>query len=175
MEKRIALVCLLAALSFELIGQPSGCPKIPDTYEWKTNREYKRDEDLVLRTLQWLCTTPLNSEIAARGKANLFVMQWICGSPRIKIQINSDLLPFYIDYPDLLFPYIHGVAQCLMAKNSSCDELKAMVSGFESVAFMIQSDDALKKEKALLPISKASKKNKMQAYVESLMKKPIEK
>jgi hypothetical protein len=169
----IALSILLAPLVFR--GQSAKCPKLPDTYKWESGKEYKRDEDLVLRTLQWLTVTPLNSEIQLRGKANLFVMEWICGSPRIEISIDSDHLPFYIDYPDLLFPYIHGVARCKLAKKTECNELQAMISGFECVAYMIQTDEDLKKVKKLQPIVKAYKKNKLEPYVESLMKNKTEK
>ena len=169
MRLSFGLFCIISFVSGLMAAQSRECPKLPEKYEWHTTRDYKRDEDLVLRTLQWLTTTPLNEEIAIRGKANLFVMEWICGSPRIKIEIDSDKLPFYIDYPDLLFPYIHGVAACKLAKNNPCNELQAAVSGFECVAYMIRADEDLKKIKALQPIVKASKKDKMESYVQSLM------
>jgi hypothetical protein len=152
-------------------AQTVGCPRLPEKYEWKTARDYKRDEDLVLRTLQWLNKTPLNHELVVRSKANLFVMQWICGSPSLSITIKTSDLPFYEEFPDLLFPYIHGVAQCWLSKNKGCDELKAAISGFNSVAFMIQSDDSLKKKKSLQTLLKASKKGKMALYVQSLRNK----
>lgn len=169
MRLRFSHFCLICFAPCMMTAQSRECPKLPEKYEWHTTRDFKRDEDLVLRTLQWLTTTPLNEEIAIRGKANLFVMEWICGSPRIMIEIDSDKLPFYIDYPDLLFPYIHGVAQCKLTKNTTCNELQAAVSGFKCVAYMIREDDALKKIKALQPIVKASKKDKMESYVQTLM------
>jgi hypothetical protein len=152
-------------------AQPVGCPRLPDKYEWKTAREYKRDEDLVLRTLQWLNATPMNEQLVARSNANLFVMKWICGSPSLKLVIETGSLPFYEEFPDLLFPYIHGVAQCNLTKNKSCDELKATINGFNTVAFMIQNDDSLKKNKSLQGLLKASKKGKMELYVQSLRNK----
>ena len=152
-------------------AQPVGCPRLPDKYEWKTAREYKRDEDLVLRTLQWLNATPMNEQLVERSNANLFVMKWICGSPSLKLVIETGNLPFYEEFPDLLFPYIHGVAQCNLTKNKSCDELKATINGFNTVAFMIQNDDSLKKIKSLQGLIKASKKGKMELYVQSLRNK----
>jgi len=149
-------------------AQNVGCPPLPEKYEWKTAREYKRDEDLVLRTLQWLNATPMNEQLVTRSNANLFVMKWICGSPSLKLVIETGSLPFYEEFPDLLFPYIHGVAQCRLTKNNSCDELKATVNGFTTVAFMILNDDRLKKNKSLQTLVKASKKGKMELYVQSL-------
>jgi hypothetical protein len=172
---RVFLLATFLLFAHFFRAQPDRCPKVPDSYKWETAREYKRDEELVLKTLQWLTTTPINSEIASRGKANLFVMEWICGSPRIEIEIDSDMLSFYINYPDLLFPYIHGIAQCKLSKNSACNELEAMVSGFDCVAFMIKTDEHLKKAKDLQPIVKAYKKNKMDLYVEAIMKNKTEK
>jgi len=152
-------------------AQPVRCPRLPDKYEWKTARDYKRDEDLVLRTLQWLNSTPLNEQLVERSIANLFVMTWICGSPSLRLVIETGNLPFYEEFPDLLFPFIHGVAQCNLTKNKSCDELKATINGFNTVAFMIQNDDSLKKNKSLQSLVKASKKGKMELYVQSLRNK----
>jgi hypothetical protein len=168
---RITVLFLLTQTT--LFAQPAKCPKLPESYEWRNPRDYKRDEELVVRTLHWLNNSPLNNEIEIRGKASLYVMEWICGSPRIEIVINSDELPFYIDYPDLLFPYIQGFAECKLSKNGNCTELQAMIDGFSIVAFMIQSDAELRKVKALQPISKAYKKGKMQSYVESLADKKL--
>ncbi len=168
-------IWLILTLPLGGIAQSAKCPKIPDNYDWNSARDYKREEDLVLKTLQWLNNTPLNKDAEMRGKANLFVMEWICGSPRLKISINSDNLPFYNDYPDLLFPFVHGMAQCKLGKNAECNELQSMISGFNVVAFMIQSDEKLKKIKALQPLVKAYKKGKMQAYVESVISKSSQK
>jgi hypothetical protein len=166
------IILLLLLFCFTLsTAQTAGCPRLPDKYEWKTSRDYKRDEDLVLRTLQWLNKTPLNDDLVMRSKANLFVMQWICGSPSLNITIKTSDLPFYEEFPDLLFPYIHGVAQCRLSKNKGCDELKAAINGFNAVAFMIQSDDSLKKKESLQTLMKASKKGKMDLYVQSLRNK----
>lgn len=168
MATGLRIIVLLLYTQITLFAQPPKCPKLPESYEWKNPRDYKKAEDLVVRTLHWLNTSPLNSEIETRGKASLYVMEWICGSPRIEIVIDSEMLPFYIDYPDLLFPYIQGFAECILSKNGNCSELQAMIDGFLTVAYMIQSDSDLKKVKTLQPISKAYKKGKMQSYVESL-------
>jgi hypothetical protein len=164
---RAALLTITLALCFlDAFSQITNAPRIPEHYEWKTARDYKRDEDLVIRTLQWLCTTPLNSGIEFRSKATLFVMEWIAGSPRLKISINSGVLPFYDNFPDLLFPYVHGVALKKLGKPACESELEAMLGGFTVVGFMIDSDPILKKEKALQPLLKAYKKNRLQTFVE---------
>ena len=173
MAAGIKITVLFLLTQTKLFAQPAKCPKLPESYEWRNPRDYKRDEELVVRTLHWLNNSPLNNEIETRGKASLYVMEWICGSPRIEIVINSDVLPFYIDYPDLLFPYIQGLAECKLSKNGNCSEPQAMIEGFSVVAFMIQSDAELRKVKSLQPISKAFKKGKMQSYVESLAHKKL--
>lgn len=160
------LTITLALCLLDVLAQSSTAPRIPEHYEWKTVRDYKRDEDLVVRTLQWLCTNPLSAGVEYRSKATLFVMEWIAGSPRLKISINSSVLPFYDNYPDLLFPYIHGIALKKLGKPACESELEAMLGGFAVVGFMIESDAILKKEKALQPLLKAYKKNKLQTFVE---------
>lgn len=163
------IVYLLMLWSTIAAAQNSKCPKLPEAYHWDSARDYKREEDLVIRTLQWLTKTPFNSEVEMRAKANLFVTEWICGSPRIELIVHSEQLPFYIDYPDLLFPYLHGMALYKLNKNGECNELESMIEGFNTVAFMILNDANFKKVKSLQPIAKAYRKGKMHAYVESLI------
>ncbi len=113
----------------------------------------------------------MNTEPLTRGKANLFALEWICGTPRIKLEINSEQLPFYANYPDLLFAYIFGMAQCKLTKNEDCNEHKAIISGYNAVAYQIGSIEGLKKSKELKPIFKAYKRDKMDNYVQSLITK----
>jgi hypothetical protein len=164
---KVGFVTIIITLGLSTtLAQTPAAPRIPEHYEWKNAREYKRDEDLIVRTLQWLCTNPLTSGVEYRSKATLFVMEWIAGSPRLKISIRSTDLPFYDNYPDLLFPYIQGVALKKLGKPPCESELEAMVGGFSVVGFMIESDPILKKEKALQPLLKAYKKNKLQPYIQ---------
>ena len=102
-------------------------------------------------------------------------MEWICGSPTLSINITTSDLPFYQDFPDLLFPYIHGFAQCMLKKNGECNEQKATISGFNTVAFIVFTDPILKKSKTFKQLIKAYKKKKMANYVESLKSNTQEK
>jgi len=162
------LIILSLGLAFGINAQTSAVPKIPENYHWESSRDYKRDEEQIIRTLQWLCRTPINSEVENRSTANLYVMEWIAGSPRIKIEIDSQQLPFYQAYPDLLFAYVQGIALKKLAKQSNDDEQQAVVGGFNTVGYMIATDPVLRKEVALHPLLKAYKKNKMLAFVEAL-------
>jgi hypothetical protein len=172
---RAFLFILLFLGPTNIWAQPIKCPKLPEKYEWKNAREYKHDEDLVLKTLQWLNTSSMSNDITLRGKANLFVLEWICGTPRLQLEINSQALPFYTNYPDLLFSYIFGMAQCKLTKNGECSEQKAIISGYNAVAFQIGANKGLKKSKELKPLYKAYKRDKMESYVQSLTTKTEEK
>jgi len=166
---RLKLFIISLLLTARLVAQPASAPRIPDNYHWSNARDYKKDEDIIIRTLQWLCKTPINQDPEYRSKASLFAMEWIAGSPRIKIEVESKLLPFYESYPDLLFPYIQGMALKKLQKPPCSNELEAMIGGFTTVGFMISSDPGLQKEKTLRPILKAYKKDKMQSFVEQLV------
>lgn len=165
---RCILLIVLLSCVHGISAQPIVAPRIPESYHWETARDYKKDEDLIIRTLQWLCKTPINNDVESRSKATLFVMEWIAGSPRIKIEIDSHKLPFYEAYPDLIFAYIQGIAIKKLGKPACTNELEAIVGGFNTVGYMIETDPTLRKEKALRSILKAYKKNKMQSFVEGL-------
>jgi hypothetical protein len=148
-------------------AQEGKCPKLPNQYTWTTPEEYHKDEDLVKKTLKWLCATPLGIDAGQRSIANAYVMEWIAGAPNIRIEIETQRIAFYATQPDLLFSYIHGAALYKLEKNASCNDTDMEIKAYETVANLALQSDELTHDSSLKPLLKAYKKSKMKQYVAS--------
>jgi hypothetical protein len=152
-------------------AQEGRCPKLPASYLWETEKDYKKDEDLVKKTLRWLCATPYSVDVEQRSLANVFVLEWIAGSPDILVEVKTDYLPFYLDHPDLLYTFIHAVALFKIEKPGIKDEPTLYKEGFNVIAELAVQSKELSHSHALRPLLKAHKKSKMKEYVKSIQQK----
>ena len=101
------LIFLMLAL-FSTQAQECRCPDIPKENTWSSAAQYKRDLEKVKEILRWLLCSPLESELSKRSEANAFVLEWISGSPWVRVEISTSDLPFTNDFPDLLFTLLDG-------------------------------------------------------------------
>lgn len=164
---------LLFLASASTQAQVGKCPKIPTTYTWNTKEEFAKDEDLVRKTLRWLCFTPLALDCQQRTLANAFVMEWLAGSPELTIDVETRYLPFVKNHPDLLFSFIHGVALYKMDKPQLKEQTILYQKGFEAVANLALQSKELEHDPELKPLLKAFKKNKMKAFVKKTFDKKL--
>jgi hypothetical protein len=147
------------------------CPEIPKTYSWTSPQAYQKDADLVKRTLKWLTNAPLNTDLATRSEANIFVLIWISGSPDFRVEIETEKLPFMASHPELLDSFIHGVALAQMQKEKPMAEVEKYSAGFQSVAQVASWSKSLSKCRQLRGLMRANKKNKMKEYTEKWLAK----
>lgn len=165
----ITALCLIG-LNTTVFAQPGRCPKIPSKFLWETAVDYQKDEDLIRKTLKWLCQTPLGFDVEQRGLANAFVLEWLAGSPSILVEIKTEYLEFAEAQPDLLFSFIHGVALYKMEHPAVKDELTLYTSGFTVVAELAAQSKEFSRQKELRNLLKAYKKGKVKEYTREVLK-----
>lgn len=167
----LLLVSAILLLHLPANAQEGRCPKLPSNYQWESEKDYEKDEDLVKKTLRWLCATPLALDVEERSLANAFVLEWIAGSPEILVEVKTELLPFYQDHPDLLYTFIHAVALFKMERPGIKDEPTLYKEGFDVIAELAVQSKELSHSHSLRPLIKAYKKSKMKEYVKSIQQK----
>lgn len=169
MKYGLLIILLLTYTATTVTAQEGRCPKIPSAYSWSADEDYSKDEDLIKKTIKWLCVTPLGVDVQQRSLANAYVMEWLAGAPQIKINITTAHLPFYEAHPDLLFPFLHGIALFKMNKPGITDQLTLYTEGMDVVASLTQQSKELSKSKVLKPLLKAYKKKRMKEYVKQIL------
>lgn len=75
----------------------------PDDYD-----EYKPD---IVKTVNWLETTPINKEVEKRREATRFLFQWISGAPDVSVQMQKYVADLTAQEPELLLLFMGGWAR----------------------------------------------------------------
>jgi hypothetical protein len=149
----------------------SKCPEVPKNYQWNTPESYRKDEEQVKKVLKWLTFAPLQIDLVTRSEANLFVLQWLSGTPDYMVDIDTEKLPFMASHPELLDSFIHGVALAYLNKGSEVDVLLAYSSGFQSVAQVALQSKMMSKSRTLKPLLRAASRQQVKAYTQKILAK----
>jgi hypothetical protein len=153
---------ILIFASIPLVGMPqrSKCPEIPEKYTWENAVDYQKDSTLVSECLIWLCQAPLYSNLECRSRVNVFVMEWLAGTPNLIIDVDSKVVPFTEENPELLYSFIHGMALYKM-KNRNCEDQREMrIQGLKAVCKLIEREEDMKKSKSVKQLMRMSKNDK---------------
>lgn len=167
MNRTLTLVVCCILIQLQAHCQEGKCPKLPDVYKWESAADYGKDFELVKKTLKWLCNTPLGIDVQQRSVANAYVMEWIAGSPDIRVEVETKKIAFYESHPELFFSFLHGIALLKMEKKPPTDELTLYTKGYETVAVLASQSEELSRAPELKPLLKALRKNKLKEYTAS--------
>lgn len=165
----IATMGLLFALSTSQAQLK--CPELPQEFNWQTAEDYRKDAELVKKTLRWLCSAPLNIDLSKRSEANVFVLKWLSGTPDYTIAIETAKLPFLEQHPELLDTFIHGMALGYLSKDKPIEQVDAYAAGFQAVVQVASQSKSLSKSRHLRPLFKAARKNELKKYAEKTLGK----
>jgi hypothetical protein len=157
---RLLYILLFVTVSFSGWTQRTKCPEIPEKYVWEKPQDYKRDSVFVSECLSWLCQAPLYNNLECRSRVNIFVMEWLAGTPHMTIDVDSKALPFTDENPELLYTFIHGMALYKM-KNKSCEDVHEMrIHGLKTVCNLIEKEEEMKRSKSVKQLMRMSKSDK---------------
>lgn len=163
------LAVLLCVSSFVAAAQ---CPVIPDTYEWPDAAAYAGDRSKVKDVLKWLCKTPFGADLQLRSEANAYVLTWIAGCPELQVNVQTLYLPEVVVNTEELFScFIHGVALYQMEHPSEKDELKLYTEGFKVLARLCDQSEKYSSERALKPLLRAYRHEKLKSYTEEVFER----
>ncbi len=167
MNLRSYIFMLLLALTME--GAMAQCPTLPISYSWTTANDYAKDEDLIKKTLVWLCNTPLGHDVQQRSKANAYVLEWLAGSPTVKLDVKTTGMPFIEQHPELLFPLIHGMALYVMQHPKEKDTLVLHTEGLKVAARLAEQSKELNKSADVKRLVRKAKAGKLKEYCAELL------
>lgn len=156
-------------LSAQLQAQDCNKPVIPSTYQWKSASAYKKETESVKRALRWLCCSPLQSDLALRSQANAYVLEWLAGTPTLKLNIETKYLSFLTEYPELLFTFIHGAMLFSLEQPKQNAPKLVYLHGYESVIYLAKLDKSMRKSQCMKELKRLQKKKQLEQFIEELM------
>jgi hypothetical protein len=140
------------------------CPLIETNYAWLTGQDYQQDQERVIEVLKWLCKTPMGEEVKQRSVANAYVMEWLAGTPNLRLELDISPFSLFENYPELLFPFVHGAALYALQRPTQVNTAKLHAEGFEVVAQLAQQSEILSKEAEVKKLIKAYRKKTLEDF-----------
>lgn len=148
----------------------SGAPEIPDEFVLESEDDYRHYEALAKKGMAWLLDTPVDEFTDERNEVNAFVLLWLSGSPYVNLDISSDVMPFLESHPDLIYPFMHGMALYKINHGKCEDAIQLHAEGLRGVAKVLGNTKSIKKNRELRDLVKANKKGRLLAHTEALMR-----
>jgi hypothetical protein len=145
-----SITLTLALTLFQFVSQAQNFA-LPSDYKLETPADYDKYEDKFIECINWLEITPINEEKKLRNQANLFLMTWLTGSPKVKVLIKSEIVTF-MDNPDLLLIFLGSWARYSIESDDFENPIKGSTAGIHSVI------EFYKKNKKVMPKNKAIEK-----------------
>jgi len=162
MNKIKMLICLLF-VSTSLLAQEV---EIPNDLKLENAEDYKKTEQLVLNSTEWLLKTPISENQSKRKEINAFLMKWMSGSPTVSIELVSGIVP--LDCADCLMSFMSGWIKYSLENNYSKDKVECAVAGAENaVEFYKKNKSELGKNSDMEKLMKQQKKGKLKKYIKS--------
>ena len=162
MNKIKTLICLLF-ISTSLLAQEV---QIPNDLKLENAEDYKKTEQLVLNSTEWLLKTPISENSSKRKEVNAFLMKWMSGSPTVSIELVSGIVP--LDCADCLMSFMSGWTKYSLENDYSKNKVECAVAGAENaIKFYKQNKSELGKNSDMEKLIKQQKKGKLKKYIES--------
>ena len=156
------LICLLF-VSTSLLAQEV---KIPNDLKLENAEDYKKTEQLVLNSTEWLIKTPISENASKRKEINAFLMKWMSGSPTVSIELISGIVP--LDCADCLISFMSGWTKYSLENDYSKNKVECAAAGAENaIEFYEKNKSELGKNSDMEKLIKQKKKGNLKKYIGS--------
>ena len=153
------IAILLSTLN--LVAQP----ELPPVISLRQADDYDKFEKLAVASMDWLLKTPLDTMEVERSRLNVFCMEWLTGHPKLRLEINSSLMPYMGKHPELI--YVHCYAAALeQMSNPACSQLDYNETGVRAVLKTAGMTKGLTSCETLSNMIEAADNNQLKAWVE---------
>lgn len=136
----------------------------PENYTFETKKDYKKYEDKVLESIDWLQSVGVNMYINQRRQTNKFLLEWMEGTPDVSIEIRGYILPYLTENPDMLMTFMGGYVKDALTNDASTT-YSANLAGVRAIVTYYKDGNGLKKDKSLEKLLKLDDKNKLESWL----------
>lgn len=162
--KNIIAILFTLLVSFPTFSQNF---EVPKDLHLETKEDYAQYEGDIIRGVDWLIKTPVDSEKEKRSEVNAFLLQWLTGSPNVMIEITQEVATF-MDCSDCLMIFMGGWAKYSLENNDYADKIKGNLAGIESlIEFYNGNKKALGNNNVIEKYVKLKDKGKLEKYIKS--------
>jgi len=161
--KKLFIIFTLSIFTFNLVAQEF---EVPRNYVLKQKEDFSKYEGEVLKGIDWLTQTPLNTQPEKRKEINTFVIAWLTGSPDVSIDIKPEIVNFMKPNVDLLMIFMCGWTKYSLETKDYNNKIKGSQKGIEAVIeFYMKNKENLKKDKNVEKYIKLKEEGKLEEYI----------
>lgn len=171
MKKILLSATLLLCVSVAL-AQDS---PVPPDYKLVKNEDYKKYEKDILKTIDYLENTPINTQRDNRLKAKDFLLEWTTGSPDVTIVMSSNILVFTDRNPELLVAFMGGYTRYAIQHPEDKEAVKGNVAGLKSVIKVYKMGNGVKDDDKVNKLVKTDAKGELEKWVKEQLAKDAKK
>ncbi|MBG8555943.1 hypothetical protein [Hymenobacter guriensis] len=156
-------LALLAAVPAALGQAPAYQP--PMGYSFRDAEDYASYAPQVIEAANWLEATPLDQEPDMRRAVNRFLLQWVSGSPAVKVKLQTFVTELSRQEPNYMMLFLAGWARYQLQHPGEKDALTLNLAGLTPVLKMYQANPA-QKNKVLDELLQEQANGTLQAWVQ---------
>jgi len=131
-----------------------------------TKEDFVKSEPLVINTVDWLESTPINQDNEKRKLLNAKLLAWLINSPTVTIELNSTT-PFAKKNPDLLIVFMGGWTKYCLQNSYSKDAVQGNLAGIKSAIKLYQLGKGIKKDKEMEKLIDMDTRNELEGWIKS--------
>jgi hypothetical protein len=163
----ITLLCVSVAMA-----QTS---PVPVGYKLTQAEDYKKYEKDILKTIDYLENTPINTQKENRLKAKDFLLEWITGSPDVTLVMSSNILVFTDRNPELLVAFMGGYTRYAIQHPEDKETVKGNMAGLKSVIKVYKMGNGMKDDDKVNKLVKTDAKGDLEKWVKEQLAKDAKK
>ncbi|TYZ14162.1 hypothetical protein FY528_00050 [Hymenobacter lutimineralis] len=139
--------------------------RAPAGYSFRDAEDYASYAPQVIEAANWLEVTPLDQQPDTRRATNQFVLQWVSGSPAVKVKLQTFVTELSRQEPNYMMLFLAGWARYQLQHPAEKDALTLNMAGLTPVLKMYQANPA-KKNKVLDELLQEQANGTLQAWVQ---------
>lgn len=130
---------------------------------YKTKEDYGTHQANVLKTIEWLKSTPLSHP--QRPQANAYLLKWAEGSPTVSITLQSYVMNLADKNPDFLMLWIGGWIEYALLQKEGYSKEEANYQAVKTVVDYYMAGHDAQKDARLEKLVKLQEKDKLKEWV----------
>ncbi|SEW34870.1 hypothetical protein [Chitinophaga arvensicola] len=139
---------------------------VPENVNLYTKEDYARYEKDIIAAAGWLESTPVLNNDKKRAMVNLFVMDWIMGSPTINIEMRGFVLEVMKKNSQFPVVFMAGYARYVLENNYDKSVLNGYVAGLKSITHLYKLRDGIKRDKKMEKLIEIEDTGKLNEWVQ---------
>ena len=130
-----------------------------------TKEEFTASEPDVIRTVNFLETTPIDKQGDAWRAQAMLLTAWLTNSPEVTVELNSKIVSFAKKNPELMLVFMGGWTKYTLQNGYSKDKIQCNLAGIKSAIKVYKMGNGLKKDKEMEKFSKLDDSGALETWV----------